>query len=344
MSPKISVLVPMYNRKHYIADCINSVFHQSFQDFELIIRDDGSTDGSFEFVQENFSEHISSGKIKLRRNEKNLGEFPTDNKLLQEAQGKYLTILHSDDIYLPHALQHLYETAEKFSADVVHGSYFYISESDVIDKNTALHLCCAEKNPAKQIELVSDDPQERFSEWINIGTFIDAQYNIFKRFFILENNLNFDGGNCQLALWWIMLAKVFVKTPTPCYVYRNPPDSQSNTKTFPPEKVENFISLCVEISRLMDKKFSQIDFFKDNEELQYAAKAHWFSMLDDYMINRRGVYKAGLTPELSQAARNAFKKYFGADESYFSFLFNWAHTRPLGKLPYSTPPPASEKS
>ena len=68
--PKISVLIPMYNRKHYIEDCINSVLNQTFQDFEIIIRDDGSTDGSAEFVEKIYATQISSRKITLMRNEK----------------------------------------------------------------------------------------------------------------------------------------------------------------------------------------------------------------------------------------------------------------------------------
>ena len=164
MTPKISVIMPLYNRKHYVADAIDSVLNQTFQDFEFIIRDDGSTDGSFDFVAEKYSKQISSGKIKLRRNEKNLGEFPTDNRLIQEATGKYLMIIHSDDMYLSEAMEKLFELAEKYSADVVHSSYFLNSPPDgIINKNTKLKLTCWKTHPAKKIEVVSDNPSYRFN-------------------------------------------------------------------------------------------------------------------------------------------------------------------------------------
>ncbi len=98
-TPKISVLIPLYNRKHYIEDCIDSVLNQTFKDFEIIIRDDVSTDGVFDFVKERYAAEISAGKIKLFRNEKNISEAFNVSRLLRDATGKYLTILHNDDLY-----------------------------------------------------------------------------------------------------------------------------------------------------------------------------------------------------------------------------------------------------
>ena len=114
-APKISVLIPMYNRKHYIADCIDSVLAQTFQDFEIVVRDDGSTDGSAEFVEERYAAEISAGKVKLKRNGKNLGEDPTTIRLFLDAAGKYFGVLHSDDMYLPHALQYIFTRPPKNS-------------------------------------------------------------------------------------------------------------------------------------------------------------------------------------------------------------------------------------
>ena len=150
MTPKISVLIPLYNRRRYIEDAINSVLIQTFTDFEIIVRDDGSTDGSADFVEQRYAAEISSGKLKLRRNEKNLGEFPTDNRLLREATGKYVMLLHSDDLYLLNALEQLHDAAEYFNADVVHAGTFLESPAGgVIDENTPLKVMCWENRVVK---------------------------------------------------------------------------------------------------------------------------------------------------------------------------------------------------
>ncbi len=192
-APKISVIIPMYNRKHYIAQAIDSVLGQTFQDFELIVRDDGSTDGSADFVAERYATEISSGKIKLRRNEKNIGEFPTDNRMLREATGKYIMILHSDDMYLPNALEHMHAVAEHFQADVVHSTVHLGTPPDgVIKKGTPLRIVYHDKNRVDKVTVMSDNLLDRFNERVNGGTFVDIQYNILRREFLAENDVRFE--------------------------------------------------------------------------------------------------------------------------------------------------------
>lgn len=326
-SPKVSVLIPMYNRKHYIKQCLNSALNQTFTDYEIIVRDDGSTDGSADFVAERYAAEISSGKLKLRRNEKNLGEFPTDNRLLREATGKYIMMLHSDDLYLPHALEQMYTLAETFNADVVHESVYLTTAPDgVIKEGTPLKLFYHDGNRVQNVTAIPNDPFARFMEWNCGGIGIDAPHNIFKRKFLTENDLRFEtfGGNTLLALQWIMAAKILVKTPVPFYIYRNSPDSVTRAN-FPPERVTRFISNQIELSRWLDKFFAGNDFFKDKPEMQYCARSHLFYVFSHWDIVRRGLYKDGVTPELNQAVEDAFKKHFGDDATYPTFLFHWIH-------------------
>lgn len=363
-APKVSVLIPLYNRKHYIEQCVDSVLNQTFQDFELIIRDDGSTDESADFVAKRYAKQIAAGKIKFRRNEENLGEFPTDNRLLKEATGKYVMILHSDDVWLPHALEQMYTIAEKYKADVVHSQTRLLTDTDgIIEEGTKLKV---EHNKqlnytyndtrADKIEIVPNDLELRFNEWLDGTTFIDAQYNIFNRKFLADNDIWFleygEGilsGNRLFTLNWILRAKVFVKTLDPFYIRRDSEDSLSNAKV-PPERVTKFIDVTIKLSRNLEEYFAREEFFRDNKERQYLARSSFLTKFDQWRIKRNNVYKKGITPELNQAVEEAFKKHFGEDYAFLTFLFHWAHAlqvkRSVEKLvpPEKTvpPPPKNE--
>lgn len=330
--PKISVLIPLYNRKNFAEECINSVLNQTFQDFEIIIRDDCSTDGVFDFVQKNFSTQISSGKIKIFQNAKNLGEAKTVNKLFKDATGKYFTILHNDDFYLPHALKHLFEVAEKYSADVVHSSYYFGQTEG--EKNFT--TICDENNLIEELQIVSENPTERFFEWINYGTFHDAQYNLYNRNFILQNEIFFDEIECEslfFLLQWIMLAKVFVKTPIIFYVKRDAQDSQTFDENFFPEKFEKSIAAKIEMSHLIDKVFDKIKFFQNNPTAQYMAKAHIFFNRDNFDIKRRKIYQKGITKKIFESTEKVFKKYFGENYFYPMYLFHAMHVKDFKQYP-----------
>ena len=348
-NPKISVLIPLYNRKHYITQCIDSALNQTFKDYEIIIRDNCSTDGGFEFVAEKYAKEISTCKIRLYKNEENLGEWGNTNALLNDAEGKYIAILHSDDLYLSHALEHLYEIAEKTNADVVHESFFLNSpKGGIINDINDCKPTCWENNTFDKVSIMPNDAEFRFNEWINGGTFIDTQYNIFNKKFVLKHNIFTDGhGHRYSALWWLMHAKIFVKTPVVCYIRRDAPDSGAKAD-FPPEKLESFILSRMEMIRNMDKHFSKIKFFKENKKFQYIAKSHLNIILDNVDIGRNKVFSNGITPEIYSFVENSFKKVFGENYFYPMFLFNWVHVMPFnrradvikfnGANPPATPP------
>ena len=328
MSPKVSVLIPLYNRKHYIAMCIDSALNQTFQDFEIIVRDNCSTDGSFDFVKERYSKQISEGKIKLFQNDKNLGEFPNTNKLIATAEGKYFTILHSDDLYLPHALQHLYEVAEQFQADVVHGSYRLMSPKDgVIQEGTQLIPHCIDTKPVQEITVVSDDPMERFYQWVDNGTFVDLQYNMFNRKFFLSECLC-PGAIAEkmselhvLHLYWIMKSKIFVKTPVVFYVRREAPDSWSNNTKKDGLNIREEITRRLNLCQNFEHIFCELKFFDEHPEQVILAKMKFMSSLYWELV-QRGLYRDGITPEIDKAVRESFEKFFGVYADFPTYLFH----------------------
>ncbi len=349
MNPKISVLIPMYNRKRWIGACVDSVLNQTFQDFEIIVRDNCSTDGSVEFLQENYGKQISTGKLKIFRNPENLGETGNISALIKDATGNYLTVLHSDDLFLPHALQHLYEVAEKTNADVVHQSLLLISpKSGIINDIKDCKPLCYEPNIINQVTMLPDDPLYRFKEWITGSTCYDIQYNLFSSKFIWINNINVTLGHSMFAaLRWLMLAKVVVKTPVICYIRRDAPDSQSNKFDVSPEIIEKFICGHIDTMRKIDNQLLEMEFFKNNEPFRYMVNSRFWIVDDNFEFYRRQFYKNGITPDIYQAVSNAFKKYFGDDYFLPMFLFNWIHAVAFNKRPdiinFVNTPPDSTK-
>lgn len=91
----VSVILTSYNHAKFIGEAIDSVLNQSFQDFELIIWDDGSSDGSWDIIQS-----YSDSRIKAYQNKKNKGPVYGVNKAISEiSQGKYIAVHHSDDVW-----------------------------------------------------------------------------------------------------------------------------------------------------------------------------------------------------------------------------------------------------
>ena len=98
--PAISVLMTAYNTEAYITESIQSILNQSLMCFELIILDDGSTDSTFDIIEE-----FSDPRIKLFQNEKNCGLTYSRNKCLELAQGTYIAWLDADDLATPDRLE-----------------------------------------------------------------------------------------------------------------------------------------------------------------------------------------------------------------------------------------------
>lgn len=109
--PMVSVLMTTYNREKYLAIAVESVLASTYTDFELIIVDDQSKDRSYEIAQE-YAEKDS--RVRVFRNEKNLGDYPNRNKAASLARGKYLKYVDADDMIYPTGLQVMVSGMEKF--------------------------------------------------------------------------------------------------------------------------------------------------------------------------------------------------------------------------------------
>lgn len=115
--PSISVAMPVYNGAIFLRECLDSILCQTFQDFELLIVDDGSTDDTCNIV-----ESYKDERIRLVKNRHDY--IASCNLLLKLAKGKYIARMDADDIMMPKRLQIQYEYMETHPEISVTSGYF----------------------------------------------------------------------------------------------------------------------------------------------------------------------------------------------------------------------------
>lgn len=120
--PTVSICIPTYNRREYLKQTLDSVFAQTYKDYEVVILDDGSTDGTGEMVE--------AGGYDVRYYwRENQGEAATCNELIELAQGKYISFVHSDDLLYPDSVERMVNALLAEPDDiVVYGDYVRIDE------------------------------------------------------------------------------------------------------------------------------------------------------------------------------------------------------------------------
>ena len=107
MTPKVTVLLAVHDGEPYIDEAVRSVLGQTFTDFELLVVDDASTDDTVAIV-----ERLADERIRILRNERNLGQVPSLNRGLSEARGEYVARLDADDACLPTRLERQVEVLD----------------------------------------------------------------------------------------------------------------------------------------------------------------------------------------------------------------------------------------
>ena len=121
----ISIIIPVYNTEKYVNKCIESLLGQTYQNFEIIIIDDGSSDSSPALCDAFAAEYP---KIRVIH-QKNKGLSAARNRGLELAQGEYVFFLDSDDYLNENALQNLVNVQQKYQADLVIGGYCRVYDS-----------------------------------------------------------------------------------------------------------------------------------------------------------------------------------------------------------------------
>ncbi|SHJ79652.1 Glycosyltransferase involved in cell wall bisynthesis [Clostridium amylolyticum] len=253
---KASIIIPIYNAEKHIAKCVESAINQTFNDYEIILLNDGSQDSSqmlIEEFQQNYPE-----KIRIFYHD-NVGVAITRNRGIEYSCGEYLFFIDNDDYILPDYVQKFVAEAERTQADMVIGWHNQI------------------ENGGSKVKL----RKLQNEEW-SAFRFLTPWARVYRKSFLLDNNIRFLNTKMGEEIYCSVLAAIKAKKvsilPYSGYNWIVNPDSVSHTlqKGFQskasPIKMLNSLFQSININELSLDKKEELEYF-------YIKYCIWY-MLD----------------------------------------------------------------
>lgn len=210
MSPRISVILPVYNAADYVGEAIESILAQTFADFEILVYDDGSKDNSRAII-----DSIKDPRIVRKYSDVNQGLISVLNRGLQDSKYEYIARMDADDIASP----------ERFQKQI-----------ELLDSNTQIGICGTQLRLIGSGELLlrpCGDDELRW--WIFKGSPLAHPSIMMRRSVITENHLSFDTKAYvaeDFDLWWKMAFHCKMANLDEALLeYRIHPNQESSAKT-----------------------------------------------------------------------------------------------------------------
>lgn len=189
---KVSILVPCHNAEKFIAQCVKSLFEQTYQDIEYIFVDDCSKDNTTKTLKQ-IIENYRIKNFKIIHNKTNKGIAETRNILLKEASGEYIYFVDSDDFIKKDTIEIFVNIAELKNADIVRCCY-----NEVTQYATIAITNCSWK-----------DKSDLLSQTIGSHNQVDAMWKLFiRRDLFIKHHILFEKG-INACEDYIMSVKLF---------------------------------------------------------------------------------------------------------------------------------------
>ena len=332
-SPKVSIIIPLYNAEKYINTCIESILEQTFKDFELIIIDDCSTDGSYEIAKK-----YDDPRIKLIQQEKNSGDAATRNLGIKTACGEYIYFVDDDDALMTNIVEIFLNAAEESGADlVITNQRFETPDADFVfgSKVKIKRIACRNPNP----RFFSDDINERIlHEYLPRNTHWEPWMKFQRRDFMIEHNILFPITWCTTDRLFYLSQLCFAKKVQMInccgYVYRRHPNQtvQSSIDKALSESLRSMPQAVEFINKLFSKLDltpeqintlaikSMIEYFEITVALSYRrvnSQEHVNEVLSESILE-----KGMLEPEFVMAMFNMLANQIIENDHYKQAILN----------------------
>lgn len=179
----VSVIVPIYNAELYLERCLNSIIMQTWENIEIILVDDGSTDKSGE-ICENYSKRDTRISVIHKKNE---GPATARNIGIYRAKGEYIVFVDSDDCIVQDYIQTLLTTLKEYKADMVVCGYYHMKSN----KDPSL-----KKRRIKKKKYTVVSAEEMLKGWHGKYKHLETMpwNKLYKRELFLEHHISFPDG------------------------------------------------------------------------------------------------------------------------------------------------------
>ena len=325
--PTISIVAPAYNVEKYIGQFLDSILHQTFSDYELIVIDDASTDRSAE-IAESFIERFD-GRMRLIRREKNSGgDAIPKNTGIGLSRGKYLLILDSDDLITKTALEELHAIAEETQADVLHAERYLITDDDVINKDTKMKLKTSELGNifVDKPTFVTEDIAERMKQFSKSRFFWFHWSKFFRRDFILENRIELPNlpasSDLVFSFKCLCLAKKYVRIPNIFNVYRQRDNSMTRSNLSVEKYIQKWVTILVEGLNVMEEFMNELDFFKQNPAYQFLIRDFYIQQVLHWTDR---LYQKATPSAVAPIVQREFAEHPAVSTELISYLFSYTN-------------------
>ena len=325
--PAVSIVIPMYNTEKYVGACLTSILNQTFQNFEVIVVDDCSTDNSCAVV-ESFIPKFG-GRLKLLHTKKNSGGAgEPSNKGIFNSCGKYVFIVDNDDLILDFALEVLYTMAEKFGVDLVYmeqGFKFSGDENIIFPKPSDLQgMGWQGRGPfVDKPTLDSDNIAERIELFLQSRMGWPVWEKFFRRSLIMENEIIFPkfmkaSQDMVFTIELICHAKKILRIQYPLYIYRrNNPKSICATSRDKAEKLKFWADINLTGIKFLSNFFDEQQFFQENPQYKWAI-LEFFSRIHFNQILK---FTTDIQPhEVYEILQSTFNEKFGEYGNTLAYL------------------------
>lgn len=228
--PKVSIIIPVYKTEAYIAECLDSVLAQTYQDYEVICVDDESPDNALDIVKEYAKRDSRISFV----SQKNKGLPGARNTGIKNSKGEYILPLDSDDVLEKNCLKRLVEALDNNAADVV-TPYIFSFTTDVKDYYQVL---AAKPTAANESQANYLCPASLYKK------------ELFNKYGGYDESFTYGHEDWDFWLRFIQDGKTIKRIEKAFFFYRLKPESESMLKNLLKNKEK-----CQEIRQILDSRY-----------------------------------------------------------------------------------------